>query len=311
MVNCMTQGLIPLPFLSFLTLFGMSSYEFCQMHAQDMNLPVARRMRSITEPSAVERYRADRVSVADPKREDLRTLSQPYLGRTPVTTESAAKVESVGGTKLVQFQFPTPGSSSAAGGDFLNPTADNPQPETPDTGALAPFSQPGQSQPLDSSVGGDLSNSGGNRELPRVFGSEPVAKSPENKDSGEYAPFSSIDLGEQYATVNNSTFVAPPSGYIATTSWGKNAVNPKPYSSIASIPSQKNSVQPAQSSSPNGLVRIADSNTLGRYPAVPTRPLLSFGQELNCVVVGQGVLGQPVAYVPGQWIRNSVRYLLP
>jgi len=73
MVNCMTQGLIPLPFLSFLTLFGMSSYEFCQMHAQDMNLPVARRMRSITEPSAVERYRADRVSVADPKRDHVMT----------------------------------------------------------------------------------------------------------------------------------------------------------------------------------------------------------------------------------------------
>ena len=32
---------------------------------------------------------------------------------------------------------------------------------------------------------------------------------------------------------------------------------------------------------------------------------MTMGQERNRVVVGQGIVGQPVAYVPGQWVRNS------
>ena len=38
---------------------------------------------------------------------------------------------------------------------------------------------------------------------------------------------------------------------------------------------------------------------------------MTMGQERNRVVVGQGIVGQPVAYVPGQWVRNSLRYLFP
>lgn len=44
---------------------------------------------------------------------------------------------------------------------------------------------------------------------------------------------------------------------------------------------------------------------------IPCGPLLSFGQDRNPVQVGQGILGQPVAYVPGQHVRNWIRYLFP
>jgi hypothetical protein len=43
----------------------------------------------------------------------------------------------------------------------------------------------------------------------------------------------------------------------------------------------------------------------------PVGSLLTFGQEQNVVQVGQGIIGQPKAYVPGQTIRNWLRYFTP
>lgn len=40
-------------------------------------------------------------------------------------------------------------------------------------------------------------------------------------------------------------------------------------------------------------------------------PLLSLGQEGYNVQLGRGVLGQPTVYVPGQPVRNFLRYLFP
>lgn len=41
------------------------------------------------------------------------------------------------------------------------------------------------------------------------------------------------------------------------------------------------------------------------------RPLFSLGQENYNVQLGRGIIGQPTAYVPGQHIRNFMRYLSP
>jgi hypothetical protein len=35
------------------------------------------------------------------------------------------------------------------------------------------------------------------------------------------------------------------------------------------------------------------------------------GQQKNPVQLGRGIIGQPVAYVPGQWFRNWLRYVSP
>ncbi|MGB7327899.1 MAG: hypothetical protein WBD31_23690 [Rubripirellula sp.] len=45
--------------------------------------------------------------------------------------------------------------------------------------------------------------------------------------------------------------------------------------------------------------------------AAPVGPLLTFGQSANPVQVGPGLLGQPKAYVPGQGLRNWLRYFTP
>ena len=41
------------------------------------------------------------------------------------------------------------------------------------------------------------------------------------------------------------------------------------------------------------------------------RPLFTLGQENYNVTLGRGIIGQPTAYVPGQGIRNFMRYLFP
>ncbi len=41
------------------------------------------------------------------------------------------------------------------------------------------------------------------------------------------------------------------------------------------------------------------------------RPLLGFGQDNYNVQLGRGIIGQPVAYVPGQLFRNFLRYIFP
>ncbi len=41
------------------------------------------------------------------------------------------------------------------------------------------------------------------------------------------------------------------------------------------------------------------------------RPLFSLGQENYNVQLGRGIIGQPTAYVPGQHVRNFLRYLSP
>ncbi len=55
---------------------------------------------------------------------------------------------------------------------------------------------------------------------------------------------------------------------------------------------------------PNGIVAP-------QVGGAPAGALLSFGQETYPVQIGQGWLGQPVAYVPGQPIRNWIRYIFP
>ncbi|TWT83755.1 hypothetical protein CA13_52260 [Planctomycetes bacterium CA13] len=51
--------------------------------------------------------------------------------------------------------------------------------------------------------------------------------------------------------------------------------------------------------------------TMTTATVAPIRSLFTLGQEANPVQVGQGLWGQPVAYVPGQGIRNWVRYFFP
>ncbi|MBX3423785.1 MAG: hypothetical protein KF752_19690 [Pirellulaceae bacterium] len=40
-------------------------------------------------------------------------------------------------------------------------------------------------------------------------------------------------------------------------------------------------------------------------------PIFTMGQENYNVVLGRGIVGQPTVYVPGQYVRNFLRYIFP
>lgn len=56
---------------------------------------------------------------------------------------------------------------------------------------------------------------------------------------------------------------------------------------------------------PNWNPSLYSSNNSGY------RPLISLGQENYNVQLGRGLFGQPTVYVPGQYVRNFLRYIFP
>lgn len=131
-----------------------------------------------------------------------------------------------------------------------------------------------------------------------------------NPLNADMLPIARPQLSDSFATVGNSCCVSPPSTYVAAMGFGNcvgGSYQPATTQSyIATGPQVANPPQVAPAV-PSGLVPV----TRPSAPGVPTRPLINLGQNKNAVVVGQGLIGQPVAYVPGQYIRNWIRYVSP
>lgn len=131
---------------------------------------------------------------------------------------------------------------------------------------------------------------------------------------GDYAPMPQPQLGNQFATLGNCRNISAPSGYrsdrILTcgqpTSYltTVGATSPPPiYSPPPAQIGPPVILPPTQMGAPIGSTQTVIPGPAGY------RPLISFGQERFPVQIGQGVFGQPVAYVPGQKFRNAIRYI--
>jgi hypothetical protein len=128
---------------------------------------------------------------------------------------------------------------------------------------------------------------------------------------GDLLPVAPPQLNDQFATIDNCGCVSPPSGYVAATGWSQNCA---PTSSYVANPAPSTYLAPTTQVAPAAVAGppvIPDASTLPRGSGVPRHSLISFGQDRNAIVVGQGIIGQPVAYVPGQPIRNWIRYVFP
>lgn len=141
---------------------------------------------------------------------------------------------------------------------------------------------------------------------------------------GDYAPLPQPQLTTGFATLGNCRNVSAPSGYqsdriptyapdptsisqASATGYGGPATAPSAPTVLPPV-----SVMPLAQGTP-GFTTAPTPVSLGVQTIVPGpakhQPLISFGQERYPVQVGQGIFGQPVAYVPGQPIRNCIRYL--
>ncbi|TWU16518.1 hypothetical protein [Allorhodopirellula heiligendammensis] len=148
----------------------------------------------------------------------------------------------------------------------------------------------------------------------------------------DYAPVPPPQLSNGgYATMADCRLITPPSSYTAMSPYGGTcgSVAPTNYASPYTPPPAQiaapaamppMTVSPPVTVSPPSTVSstvtipppmtVPPSATVVSPPAAaPVGSLVTFGQETLPVQVGQGLWGQPVAYVPGQRCRNWLRYL--
>ena len=141
-------------------------------------------------------------------------------------------------------------------------------------------------------------------------GSAPVVitPAPTVSSSSDLMPLGQPQLNSQFATLGNCACISGPSTYTAATGIGGcGGCAPVSYQSV--IPNQPGVIAQPGIIPQAGVPGFA-APTAGTGTGTPGA-LLSFGQQLNPVVVGQGILGQPVAFVPGQTFRNWLRYIFP
>ncbi|PAY16201.1 hypothetical protein CKO51_27900 [Rhodopirellula sp. SM50] len=146
--------------------------------------------------------------------------------------------------------------------------------------------------------------------------------------SNSYAP-SPSDLDQipqpsletnAFARADNCRLITPPSTYMAASAFagGCGQVIPTSYSSsvcgpITQAPGTLPAEIPSTATIPPTTVYPPTTTQPLAVPtsAAPARSLITLGQENYMVQVGQGLWGQPVAYVPGQGLRNWIRYIFP
>jgi hypothetical protein len=133
--------------------------------------------------------------------------------------------------------------------------------------------------------------------------------------ANDYAAIAQPQLGNAFATMDNCRNITGPSTYRAAGFFG--CGQPTAYAAPSFTTPATYVAPPAQIAPAVGLPPGATFAPVGIAGSVPPvlpgspgyRPLVSFGQDRNPVQVGQGLWGQPVAYVPGQSIKNALRYL--
>lgn len=161
----------------------------------------------------------------------------------------------------------------------------------------------------------------GGRALPTPSSAGPIRSQVADPMAADYQPVSPPQLyNGGYATMADCRLITPPSGYTARSPYGGGcgSAGPVTYAPAAYTP------PPAQVSAPAVMPPLTPDQipsvtypaapatvppgALGPPAAAPAGSLVSFGQETYSVQVGQGLWGQPVAYVPGQRFRNWLRY---
>jgi len=306
--RCLRPGLatILLVFVSVGSgITAVAQQPFIQPPAEDFVTPQTK-LRPIGSPSAVDGFRRQ-TAVNAP------TSVEPTSVRQAVLMQNSADSVAIPPPSLPQGGFtippgtglPAPLSSSPSAGPINMP---------PPTGfqglPQAPTMQPG------------FTNQGTNFPLspvPRagsVVGPTPGAPAQMGQiaPSNDYASMPQPQLDNQFATLGNCRNISAPSGYrsdrILTCGQPTGYVTPVALTQNQPI----YSAPPAQLGPPVILpptqpsFPIASSQTI--VPGTPGfRPLVSFGQERFPVQVGQGIFGQPTAYVPGQTFRNMIRYI--
>lgn len=120
------------------------------------------------------------------------------------------------------------------------------------------------------------------------------------------APVPVPRLEDQMATIDNCNCISAPSTYTAGGSWGCGAETSSPV-----IYSQPGAYVPPPAMIAPPVITPAMAPMAYSPSNAGYRPLFTLGQDAYNAQLGRGIIGQPTAYVPGQPMRNFLRYLSP
>ena len=247
--------------------------------AQVADTPVTR-LSPIDAPSAVDRYRPDRPKISP------RLRATHY--QTATDNSHAVPV------RHAAWQQPFNAPALPGGGGFQLPPSDAAPLAAPSLPPSADAPLPSGTLPSPPSVTPPSVLQG--RSLP----SSPIGLQP-IRSSGDMTPLAPPQLGGEYATVGNCCCVSGPSTYRAASAVG---CGPSVTYEVPQVYVPPPTEIPAPAVMPPTFVAPGS-------PRSTPRPLFSFGQEFKPVQLGQGIIGQPVAYVPGERFRNALRYIFP
>ncbi len=284
------------------------------------------RLKPLGVASAVDQFRRGRSSLqnagrAEPSK-DVRFAAsrvQPALGSVTQAAHTGRR-NPVQQTVWMQSQFQAP---PLDGGGMSLPS------ENPSTSPSPPAAAPPAAAPPGAAPSGALPDS-----VPFPQASQPPASAPEptpprslpTPSAGNVAGGYSSDLTPMsppqlssggYATMDNCRLISGPTPYMAASVLGSGCGQVVP-TSYAPVNCPPVATAPPAVGLPAEIPSAATIPPVSVFPpvaqavtAAPARSLITFGQERNVVQVGQGLWGQPVAYVPGQSFRNWLRYFSP
>ena len=277
------------------------------------------RMRPIGAPSAVDKYRSPvqarqtgydrreavsatrRASSSVPAqlasvRQVTRMQAEPGVSAPPLQNGYGMPPAGSSGPS----GSPLPGNGAGPGGFSPPPLPPSDQPTTLPPGSLPQFG----SGAYDASAAPPATPSPQPEPLRSVEPTRSLAS-----PSSDYMAVPQPRMNDDdFATIDNCNCISGPSTYTAASAWGCGspiayatpaAYNPPP----AEIPAPAMMPAPALAPAP------AMAPAAGVPPtAAPVGSLFTLGQEAYPIEIGQGLWGQPKAYVVGQKCRNWLRY---
>lgn len=254
------------------------------------------RMKSIHAPSAVDPFR----SPSENRRSFQETAFQRASTSNPSRVRQAALWQGESGAGMPLPNGPMSGMPGVA--PNAPPSANIGPTATDNLGGVAPRGLP--SPPAAGAINVNPSTMAPGISNGRVTSPSDHAYVPQPQLGG-------------FANVANCNLVTAPSGYTAATGIGCGCnVIPATYNAPAlqvPVPATMPPVS-APATAPPANVPLSQFQGGLLSPGTTGAPipsLVQLGQRNFNVQVGQGLWGQPKAYVPGQVVRNWVRYFFP
>ncbi|MFG0254754.1 MAG: hypothetical protein ACF787_06605 [Rhodopirellula sp. JB053] len=291
---------------------GSSPVGTHTLHAETSGLP----FRPIGSPSAVDQFQNEK-RYAETAYHDQQNVPRRANFSTASATRAAGNVRQVS-MQSGGFALPPGGGTVPSPSEYTPPPLNTPPAMTVPNLQTAPAtSQPQFTPPPSTSAPSNVTTP---RSLPTP-GSVPNSGAPSTFNSGglssspgpiaDYQPVAPPQLSNGgFATASDCRLITPASNYSAMSPYGDTCgcgdVMPTGYAGTYVPPPAQ---IPAPAAMPSYTVTPPPTTAVTTPPsAAPVGSLVTFGQETLPVQVGQGLWGQPVAYVPGQRFRNWLRY---